>query len=706
LSNATASQPRNRLSSWRVAIIDDVFAGPMLASVRDSLVTFCAEVGSIDDVSEMLAGLTSCDFVDSNKVTDAAIDNLYKQRTNLVTIADQLDALFLKYDQRLGEVETIETFLKKYVCPPTRFHSIKDVFDGEPFELVFLDLLLAKGSEDEAQEIAKQIFAKFKAFILLMSNSPGANNPAQVEGFRRKTKLLQGFFDFRAKEDLCNELQFRTHIETLPKNPKVSQAVHEFVIAIEKALGGDIAEPQNDESSGRPSLAGDSSSILPGFMHTLRKLGLHDYALLCELTLLGEGHPLGDYLVRILGSHFLSRLMETSDLRNAINSLDKLRFTEFLPFKGSTSPSFHRMYADATMEDVTIPWGSHPWELADTEQVHDAAGTEDNADPDAEEAREETPVVSDVPNQSEDAAIASEILTFLGISDDTRTLPFVQFGDLFIKDESSLIYAVLSASCELQYVPTHVHGERERYRDETILLVPGKLRKIESKPAKRSLSTAGIIKWNNCWFCIDWFYGKTLSLPHCSLRILLQDRDYSHSIRLQVSRALELQQAVLSKLSRIGVEVRPPFPGDVNLTLYGRLADNSFKKLGDVINHGGLLFHGRKQDERVLVFRQSTFYDCETRIIAHIDSILALDGTPAKVKAAFALAAEAFTGKSIGMTRPIEISTPFDVKSMSLFTPLGKSETIKQIAFRFGKFQDPPITNNKEIMFCFSAEEQ
>jgi hypothetical protein len=594
------------VASWRVAIIDDVYAGPTLEAVKKTLAEFCADVGADESLVQVLSERTQCDFANASRVTEAGIVALYNCREQLTDIAVQLEKLFLEFDQRRNEVATIEQNLKAngFVDANIKtFKSIENLFSGEPFQLVFLDLLLAKG-ESESQAIAKEIYEKFKAFILLMSNSPIAN-PQQVEGFRRETRLLNGYFGFRAKSELCDREKFRIQIDTLPKDPEVCHAIHTFVMALEEALGGPIEEPAMNAEA---APAGAAVSILPQFMHTLRALGFHDYALLCELTLRNEGQPLGDYMMRLLGAHLLAQLLSHSGVKNAVTALDKLRFTEFLPFGDERSPSFHRMYADATTEAITGPWGPHPWSVVPQPA---AGGTAAEQPASMEDGEPEDAIASpseDTVSAGKQALAEPEILTLLGIQDDKQELPYVQLGDLFIKDERSLVFAVLSASCELQFVPPHVHKDRERLRDDTVLLVPGRLRTVGAARAKKSQTTAGLVVWNGVAFCIDWFDGKLLGIPHCALRKLLQDHGYLHHRRLQTARALELQQAVLSKLSRIGLEVRPPFPRDIKVTLYGRQADQSFVQLGDPIAQGGMLFHGRKADQRVLVLRRSAFF--------------------------------------------------------------------------------------------------
>lgn len=702
MSATVEEQHISPMASWRVAIIDDVYAGPTREAVKNGLNEFCAEIGADVELTQTLNQHTQCNFADVRAVTDAGIVALFQCRSQLPSIAEQLEKLFLDFDQRFREVTSIAENLRAHGFADSNiktFQSVQDLFSGESFQLVFLDLLLAKG-EAESKDIAKQIYEKFKAFILLMSNS--GVNAEQVEGFRRATRLLSGFFAFQAKSNLCDREKFRIQIETLPKDPEVCHAVHHFVIALEQALGGPIDElPLTDVASPTDAPA----SILPQFLHTLRALGLHDYALLCELTLRNEGHPLGDYMMRLLGAHLLALLLSHQGVKDAVAELDALRFTEFLPFGDERSPSFHRMYADATTEAISGPWNPHPWSIVRTSAATDttdaASVTGTGETEDGIPSPSASPTVAD-----EQAHVDSELLQLLGFKDDDQPLPYVQLGDLFIKDEKSLVFAVLSASCELQFVPSQVHQDRERLRDDTVLLVPGKMRTVGAKPYTDAVTTAGLVEWNGRAYCIDWFDGKLLGLPHCSLRNVLEKQDYQHQRRFQSTRALELQQAVLSKLSRIGLEVRPPFPHDIKVTLFGRKADQSFGQLGSAVAQAGLLFHGRKSEHRVLVLRRSVFFSVAAEMKKHAEKMAAAEGTEAKLKSGLAAAATAFMATMGGLKLPIEIPPSAEPKAIQIVASSGKKQPIKQVALRFGAFTEPPVSTNKDLMFCLSAEEE
>lgn len=688
---AAEPEPQTAPPTWRAAIVDDVYAGPTRLAVADRLAQFCAEISAGEGLTEQLSELTQCEFDDPHKVTDEGLARLHQGRDSLAKIGAQLDDLFRSFDQRYKEVTTIEGHLRTHGCTTQTFHSVHGLFDGAPFELVLLDLRLAKG-EKEAQEIAKQIYEHSKAFILLMSNIPGAGSPVQAEEFRRKTRLIRGLFDFCAKDKLCDAGWFRTRMSTLPKDPEVCRAVYDFVMAIDKALGGPIDEPEPAESSDSKQDVNDEE-VLGRFIHTLRTLGLQDYALLCELTLRDEGHPLGDYMMRLLGSHLIAQLMKDRAVRNAVAQLDRMRFTEFLPFGDASSASFNRMYADSLTEEVITPWTSHPW--ANPTAVERTADAAPAPTAEVKDAPEGTMVQS-----RPVAAPSSEILQLCGFRDDGRDLPFLQLGDVLIKDESSLVYCVLSASCDLQFTPESVSTSRPRERDDTVLLLPGKLRRVP--PFSKARATTGLIEWNKQWFCIDWIEDKLLGLPHCVVRTLLEDKAYQHQRRLLVARAIELQNTVLSWVSRIGLDVQPPFPMECEIAIFGRQVDDSFVQLGSVLAPAGLVFHGRVQP--ALVLRDSCFHQLAERMRVHSSSLGETINSNRKVTNGISQAIEIFTSRMIGMKLPIVVPEDSSTKSLRVMDGTNKGSAINQIALRVGKFDEPPIPPQKEAGFCLSIQ--
>ncbi|MEX1096287.1 MAG: hypothetical protein WED34_09575 [Planctomycetales bacterium] len=694
----TGEQLAGTIPFPRVAIIDDVYAGPKVADVKTALGEFCAAIAPDEEVLSRLKALTQCDFLAATNVTDEAVATLFNRKAEF----EGTDALFLNFEQKRGEVERIRGYLESRGHDVKVFSSVEGLFDGEPFHLVFLDLLLAKG-EIESEDIAKQICKVFKAFVVLMSNSPGAE--AREEEFRRKSRLLRGFFQFYSKEDLDDAERLNGRLELMPKNHEVCHAVHEFVDSIDLALGGPIDEPPVGDD-----VDGDVGP-LARFMGTLRTLGLQDYATLCELTLRDEGQPLGDYMMRLLGFHLFANLLADRPVREAVGRLDKMRFTEFLPFGQETTASFKMLYADSLTERVVEPWSSHPWQADGTpaaaeELVSAETGQSAEAAPEMESLPERDTAIT--AGAMEAAALPREepeLVQLLKLSDDGEDLPFLQLGDLLIRDEASFVYAILTASCDLQFTPEHVSRTRLRDRDDSVLLLPGTLRRI-GDPAGKARATTGLIQWEDVWFSVEWFENKLLGLPHSIVRKLFQASNYRHEKRLQMGRALELQQNVISHVTRIGLDVQPPLPMDLTVSLCGRQADNTYIPLGHPVERGALVFHLRDKGRPVLVLRKSAFHNLRDRMRAHAES-LAAEGTLAArgVSDKVTMALDLFAGRMVGMKLPImmpETLAGAPVKYVE--TGKSKPSSIVQIWARLGRSPEIPMIPNKDTFFCLSIE--
>lgn len=340
----------------RVAIVDDIFLGPKLSTVTQELPAFCAFVESEDTLSDALLDKTGCNFCDAGDVNEQALYRLHKERHHFNEAKESLATLFTDHDQRLGDVERVIFSLKEMGFDPQRFGSVEGLFKGDRFNLVFLDYYLT--DDNESLEIAKELFTKFRSFIILMSDKPQPEEYHTVEeDFRQKSCLLRGFFSFFPKSTLTDPSGLEHAINLLPQNAKVCQSVQSFVDAIDRALGGPLPEFTSDNQT---------SNVLTCFIRTLRSLALHDYAMLCELTLRDEGEPLGDYTVRLLGALLTQKLLSDTNVREAVQHLDGMRFDEFLPCANEASESLREIYAASIFETISSPWSPHPWE---TDQV-------------------------------------------------------------------------------------------------------------------------------------------------------------------------------------------------------------------------------------------------------------------------------------------------------------------------------------------------
>ena len=210
--------------------------------------------------------------------------------------------------------------------------------------------------------------------------------------------------------------------------------------------------------------------------------------------------------------------------------------------------------------------------------------------------------------------IIDSSVALYGWEDDKRPLPFVQIGDIFVRDAQSWVFAVVNASCDLQIVPANVSKARNkkgrtRNRNGTVFLLPGEVCELGTTTPK-SLTTE-LFDISDEYYAIEWKPKQMISVPQCCLRTQLQDRGYLHNVRLQMDRAIELQQEAFALNSRVGLEVQPQLSRVVGLRISARIAGN-FKTLGDDILQAGGIFHTR--NKTVLVVSHDCLVETKRRL--------------------------------------------------------------------------------------------
>lgn len=229
----------------------------------------------------------------------------------------------------------------------------------------------------------------------------------------------------------------------------------------------------------------------------------------------------------------------------------------------------------------------------------------------------------------------TDILQTLGMAaTDANDLPFVQLGDIFYHSPECLVFAVVNASCDLQYVPDHVwqarnvkaRDARVRDKSDSILLVPGTFRSATESSV--SQLTTGLIRFESEWRAIDWFPKKMISIPHGALRSVLQNRGYRHECRLQMSRAIELQQSCFAQHSRVGLEVQPPLHRDVTIKLFANI-DGALDPFGTEYEIEAIAFHSRQN--RVAVIK----YDALSNLRDAVATITSAVAATSELKSRF-----------------------------------------------------------------------
>jgi hypothetical protein len=296
------------------------------------------------------------------------------------------------------------------------------------------------------------------------------------------------------------------------------------------------------------------ADITKQFLDRVRELSLNDYAYIQMLSLQADGNPLGEYMLWLYQSLFGHLLFEANaSLRAEMRVLDGRRFDDFLPTQAIPSEQLSEIYMLALFDTTVGELASHP---------HDSAA-------DALEKR-----------------------------------PYLQMGDVFIKDPASEIRMVINAQCDLAFSP---EGGRPCDPLSSILLIAGSLVPLNKQVPKGNVMRTEFFKFEEQSYRIAWFLERVRSIPRAELSTRFQAEGYHRRARLRLPFALEVQQAFSANLTRVGLPVPPPIYQLVLVQTFGKRPDGSFTALHDPLPNAGFIapYRGPKMVEERLVLTAS-----------------------------------------------------------------------------------------------------
>ena len=541
-------------------------------------------------------------------------------------------------------------------CHPVGRDAPLEELNGQ---VIFLDLYMGFV---ERKEAIQQSAAKVRALIGANPTSPpsvillSASSEIRelAPGLRDDAEILGCQFRWIPKSLLKDPAAVAENIYDLVTSHADAVTLNGFILSWQKAL--DLSKTK--------------------FMRSIRSLDLADYANVKALILESEGEPLGDYVLDIYDLHLHALLEGDAALAESAKNLTTIDWAnkyppaQFMPSSQLNSimdgALFHNQvrtdsyFADDSArvprfgEVILGPKIAFATANAETELLEGAAA--DKVDEPAPEA-------------------------------DSRTVPFTETNLTSQAKETKstgtegidrYAYVVLSQACDLQ------HCETDR-----LLLLRGEVRKYSWNQHDRSaLMRTPIMRVDENEYCVDW---ETVT-PETWLLSSLEEKlkaGYRRARTFRMPFALQIQQAFIGRLGRVGTLAALPTRFAVGVKIFMKSSGNTAKLLieahadaGDAVCLVGRTDKNKTIDwlllspeikEKVRIILRDVE---EATFIQETPSLKALRSDPMFLRALSK--GLKFNRESKGGSRPFK-STDLDVVEIFTKQKLNEGENIKSL---------------------------
>jgi hypothetical protein len=496
-----------------IAIIDDAYDDvPKAAEIKaENWNLFLDEMD--DESIPLIIELLSIEGYDEKVVQDHRADDdftarLWGQQHRLSARVNK--ALFEGYineqQGKAAQLQPLEKIFREDLGTQVHCLGRSSDYTNLRTRIVFIDLFLGITGEEEAIERAIRTIREIRnvdpnnpPVVILMSSSPRLTSKRDV--FRDDGQLLGCQFRSIEKSVFSDLNTFLAEVHDLISSYPDSLKLNRFILAWERAL----------------------NAQREGFLRSVRKLDLTDYADLKRLILDAEGEGLGDHLIDVYHTYFHHFLESDRDLLDAGHALNSLEFKTYPP--------------------------SHFLPTEEIKPILDATIFEN-----AERVKYEKQVAR------------------------MSHLESIQLGDIFILAEAIAgedrdVLVVLTQACDLQ-----------QGNAKSILLIKGKLKpytvlnyRIPNAPR------TPIIDIDGSFFVIDWDENWPITWSLDSLDELLGAAGvagrYSKIRRFRSLYGLQLQQRFIGNLGRVGTPSSLQATWPVGLSVFYRNSTSQAQEL-------------------------------------------------------------------------------------------------------------------------------
>lgn len=247
------------------------------------------------------------------------------------------------------------------------------------------------------------------------------------------------------------------------------------------------------------------SAARASVFNDLRSLNIADYAFLQTMRLHDDGQPMGEYLMWMISAHLVKELGADVAMKDVEKTVSGLSFNDLPPTNARPSPSLGALYSSAVMRKM---------------------------DP--------------LPDPAVDPT------------------NYLQFGDLFLKNNSKTVLVCITPPCDLAFGAT-----RKIPSDRSILFLTGKLMPIEKalKPFEQRQPRTELVRLDDTMSRIVWDTKRVVQMTWGDLRNKLTQMKANRVARLNTAFALEIQRSFATDLTRIGMPVAPPVYNPIDVEM-------------------------------------------------------------------------------------------------------------------------------------------
>lgn len=273
------------------------------------------------------------------------------------------------------------------------------------------------------------------------------------------------------------------------------------------------------------------------FMHSVKSVTIEDYVYMQTMNLVHDGLPLGSYLMELYAPLLTASVLSgNQELLSKKKNVDELDIDGFVPRQYPPSENLGEVFGLSYAEPISEELGQHP----------------------------------------------RRVLTKKG-----PNLPYLRFGDLFVKDATSPVYMVATPDCDLAYVPG---TKRTLDLNQSLMLIPGQLKNLHDSTGRSGVYTE-LLLYEGEQYRIFWNMKEIKAMKVRDFFRWRSRWGYSRPKRIRLPHALRIQKELVSDLSRIGMPAPPPLYELIDLEVYGPAIGEGYAQCGPPLKDAATVVH-------------------------------------------------------------------------------------------------------------------